>query len=247
MKKVVFSVIIIVSLIAGTSSLSAIVHIPLYIRQLTDSTYIFITFGSVNGVQYPSNGMYFITDSGIVMLDTPWDTNQVKPLLDSIQAKHNQKVKLCISTHSHEDRTAGLEILRKNGVRTYTSFLTDSLCKLNGEKRAEFHFLNDTTFSLGNLKFETFYPGAGHSQDNLVIWIPDLKILYGGCLIKSTIAYNLGNTAGADIDSWVKVMSNLISKYPDAVYVVPGHSKTGNFNTLQHTLDLLNEYKSKNK
>ncbi|MEI6089963.1 MAG: subclass B1 metallo-beta-lactamase [bacterium] len=247
MKKAVFSVIILISFIVGASSLSSMEHIPLYIRQLTDSSYVFVTFGMVNGEPYPSNGMYFITDKGIVMLDTPWDTNQVKPLLDSIQAKHNQKVKLCISNHSHDDRTAGLEILKRNGVRTYTSFMTDSLCKLNGEKRAEFHFLNDTTFTLGNMKFETFYPGAGHSKDNLVIWIPDLKMLYGGCLIKTKLAYNLGNTTGADIDSWIKVMNLLMSKYSDAEYVIPGHSKYGNYSILQHTLDLLNEYKNSKK
>jgi len=247
MKKAVFSVIIMVSLFGIASELTSKEHIPLYIRQLTDSTYIFITFQDVNGTPYPSNGMYLITDDGVVMLDTPWDTNQVKPLLDSIQAKHNQKVRLCISTHSHGDRTAGLEILKRNGVKTFTSFKTDSISILDNEKRAEFHFLNDTTFTIDNLKIETFYPGAGHSKDNLVLWIPSLKMLYGGCLIKSTVAFNMGNTDGADIDSWINVISKLMSKYTDAIYVVPGHFKYGNFTTLQHTLDLINEYKSKTK
>jgi metallo-beta-lactamase class B len=247
MKKAVFSVVILVSLFFSISLLESKEHIPLYIRQLTDSTYIFITFQDVNGTPYPSNGMYLITDEGIVMFDTPWDTNQVKPLLDSIQAKHNQKVKFCISTHSHSDRTAGLEILKQNGVKTFTSLKTDSISILDKEKRAEFHFLNDTTFAVGNLKIETYYPGAGHSKDNLVLWIPSLKMLYGGCLIKSTVAFNMGNTDGADIDSWINVINKLISKYPNAEYVVPGHFKYGNFSTLQHTLDLLNEYKNSKK
>ncbi len=245
MKKVVFIFIIMLTFSSSSSLLKSKEHIPLYIRQLTDSSYVFITFQDVNGTPYPSNGMYFLTGEGVVMLDTPWDTNQVKPLLDSIQAKHNQKVKLCISTHSHDDRTIGLEILRKYGVRTYTSFMTDSLCKVNGDKRAEFHFLKDTTFNFGGLGFETYYPGVGHSKDNLVIWVPDLKMLYGGCLIKSDVAYNMGNVEGADIDSWIVTMNKLITKYPKAKYVVPGHFKYGNFTTLQHTLDLLNEYKEK--
>lgn len=247
MKKAVFPVIIIICVMAGMSSLFAMEHIPLYIRQLTDSTYIYVTFQNVNDQPYPSNGMYIVTKAGVVMLDTPWDTNQVKPLLDSIQAKHHQEVKLCISTHSHGDRTAGLDILKRNGVKTFTSLRTDSISKLDYEKLAEFHFLNDTTFILGNLKLETFSPGPGHTKDNLVIWIPSLKILYGGCLVKSSLAYALGNVADSNIDDWIKSINILIKKYPEAVWVVPGHSKTGNFSTLQHNLDLLNEYKNSKK
>lgn len=247
MNKIIFVSAIILSLLVSFSSLESKEHIPLYIRQLTDNAYVFTTFQDVNDLPYPSNGLYIITEAGAVMFDTPWDTNQVKPLLDSIQAKHNAKVKLCISTHSHSDRTAGLEILRRYGVKTFTSLMTDSLCLLNNEKRSQYHFLNDTTFTIGNLKIETFYPGAGHSKDNIVLWITSLKMLYGGCMVKSTLAYNLGNTSGSDIESWIDSINKLISKYQNAQYVIPGHSKYGNFTTLQHTLDLLNEYKTKAK
>lgn len=33
------------------------------------------------------------------MFDTPWDTTQFQPLLDSIKFKHNMNVLMCIATH----------------------------------------------------------------------------------------------------------------------------------------------------
>lgn len=42
----------------------------------------------------------------------------------------------------------------------------------------------DTVFRIGNYTFETFYPGEGHTADNIMIWFSAEKILYGAYLIK---------------------------------------------------------------
>ncbi len=44
--------------------------------------------------------------------------------------------------------------------------------KEHGEKVAELQFTNDTTFTLGGLKFETFFPGNGNAPGNIVVWFP---------------------------------------------------------------------------
>lgn len=161
-------------------------HKKLHIQHLTDNFYIYTTYKDLNGFMFPSNSMYLVTENGIVLFDTPWDTTQFQPLLESISIKHNKEVVLAISTHYHDDRTAGLEFLKQKNVKTYSSKLTYDLCREHNEKQAEFYFENDTTFSIGNYKFETYYPGEGHTKDNIVIWFDKYKILYGGCLVKST-------------------------------------------------------------
>ena len=76
---------------------------------LTKDFYIYTTYGDAGGGQmYPANGMYLITNEGVILFDAPWDTTQLQPLIDSINLKHNQNVIICISTHFHSDRTAGL-------------------------------------------------------------------------------------------------------------------------------------------
>lgn len=214
------------------------------ISHLTGDFYVYITYKDYNGQSFPSNSMYMVTSKGVVMFDTPWDSTQFQPLSDSILIRHNKKVVLCISTHYHTDRTAGLEFLKKRGVKTYTSLLTTSLCKEHNEKQAEFYFVKDTTFTVGNHQFETYYAGEGHTKDNIVIWFKKEKILYGGCLIKSIEANDLGNIADANLNDWNQTIKNLTRKYPHPKFIIPGHfSWEGGKKQLKHTLKLLQQNK----
>ena len=82
---------------------------PLKITNVSGDFYVFTTYQTFAGKRVSANGLYFLTNDGVVMIDTPWDTIQFQPLLDSIEAKHQQKVILCIATHSHEDITGGFD------------------------------------------------------------------------------------------------------------------------------------------
>jgi glyoxylase-like metal-dependent hydrolase (beta-lactamase superfamily II) len=81
--------------------------------------------------------------------------------------------------------------------------------------------------------------GEGHSRDNIVIWFPDLKILFGGCLVKSVESQGLGNTADANLREWGPSVRRVMKKYPKAKYVIPGHFGWKSRNGLKHTLKLL--------
>jgi metallo-beta-lactamase class B len=48
----------------------------LTISHLTGDFYIYTTFNKYKQDQVPANGMYLVTDNGVVMFDTPWDTTQ---------------------------------------------------------------------------------------------------------------------------------------------------------------------------
>ncbi|MCK6694199.1 MAG: subclass B1 metallo-beta-lactamase, partial [Thermoanaerobaculia bacterium] len=74
-----------------------------------------------------------------------------------------------MATHWHSDKTAGLEYYRQQGIKTYTTVLTDELCQKNNKKRAEFLMAKDTVFRAGQYAFETYYPGEGHTADNIII------------------------------------------------------------------------------
>ncbi|GAB4023078.1 hypothetical protein GCM10028808_72510 [Spirosoma migulaei] len=143
----------------------------LKISQLTGDFYIYTTYNTYQESQVPANGMYLVTSEGVVMFDTPWDTTQFQPLLDSIKIKHNKPVVMCFATHWHSDKTAGLEYYRQQGIKTYTTTLTDELSKKNNKKRAEFLMKKDTVFNVGQYSFETYYPGQGHTEDNIIILV----------------------------------------------------------------------------
>ncbi len=217
----------------------------LKITHLTGDFYIYTTYQSYKGNPVPANGMYLVTDKGVVMLDTPWDTTQIQPLLDSITIRHNKNVVLCLATHSHEDRTGGLEFMKKLGIKTYTSKLTDEQCKVNHYKRAEFTFDKDTVFTVGNYSFQTYYGGQGHTSDNIVIWFPKDKILYGGCLVKSSEATDLGYTGEANLKEWPTTIKNIKKKFGEPLFIIPGHQDWTSRKALDHTLELLEENEKK--
>ena len=211
----------------------------LEISQLSNNTYVYTTYKDLGAYVFGSNSMIIVSDSGIILLDTPWDTTQFQPLLDSLTFKFHKPVVLCIATHYHDDRTAGLEFFAKNGIKTYSSFQTLELCKKFGEKKAEFYFLNDTTFEIGNLRIQTYFPGGGHTKDNIVVWIENEKILYAACFVKSTDSRNLGNLNDADLMHWSASLEKVKKKFPNPTYIIPGHQSWKDNNSIEHTLKLL--------
>lgn len=215
-------------------------HSGLKIKHLSGNVYTYTTYKLFSGNPFPSNSVYIVTDEGVVLIDTPWDEAQFQPLLDSIKKRHNKDVVLCIATHYHDDRTAGLEYFKSKGIATYSSKQTYDLCAKYGEKQAEHYFTKDTTFIVGGNRISTFYPGEGHTKDNIVVWLPKDKILYGGCLVKSVESPGLGNVADANLETWDETIKKIIESYPDIAFVIPGHfGWSKGKKSLKYTIELL--------
>ncbi len=219
----------------------------LKISHLTGDFYIYTTYNEYEGSQIPANGMYLVTKNGVVLFDTPWDTTQFQALLDSIQLKHKEMVVLCFATHWHSDKTAGLEYYRQQGIKTYTTVLTDELSKQNNKKRAEFLMAKDTVFNVGQYSFETYYPGEGHTADNIVIWFKKEKILYGGCLIKGVDDENLGYLGDANVTEYASTLKRVQKKCRKPKFIVIAHSDWKNIHSLKHSLAMAKELKKKNR
>ncbi len=223
-------------LFAVTDISAQVGDIKLHITPLTGDFYIYTTYNLYEGNAIPAHGMYLITAQGAVLFDTPWDTTQFQPLLDSINTKHNQRVVLCFATHWHSDKTAGLEYYRQLGIKTYTTVHTDELSKKNNKKRAEFLMTKDTVFQFGSYTFETYYPGPGHTEDNIVIWFNNEKILYGGCLIKGVDDDNLGFLGDGNIMEYAATLKKVMKKYRNPKFITIAHNNWTDAGSLKHSL-----------
>ncbi len=241
--RILFNLIL---LLISLNSFGQGIEAKLEIFHLTDNFYIFKTYNFYKGDKIPANGMYLITEKGAVIIDSPWDTTQYQPLIDSIKVKHNKTVLMCIGTHFHEDRTGGLEYFKQHGIKTYTTKQTDELSKKHGMKRAEFLISKDTVFTIGEFSFQTYYPGPGHAPDNIVVWFEKEKILYGGCLIKSIDAGSLGNLSDANVKEYPTTLKKVEKKCKDPKYIIPGHDNWLDTGSLKHTLKMAEATKRKN-
>lgn len=220
----------------------------LVIRKISDRFYTYTTVNTYQGILYGGNGAYIISDEGVFLIDSPWDTTQIKPLMDSIWVKHQKKVIGCLATHSHDDRAGGFPLMHKMNIKTYASAETNRICAEKGISESKYTFQKDTIFKLSQTIIHARFMGAGHTVDNLIVWIPSEKILYGGCLVKSGDATGMGYIGEADLEQWPKTIEKLLKKYKKAKYVIPGHGFEGweGLASLRRTIELLEENKSKN-
>ena len=194
---------------------------------------------TINGSRVDSNGLIVDLPNGIVLADTCWNDAQTRTLLKKIEDAFHKPVLLAVITHAHDDRIGGIRALREKGIKAVCTPLTKQKAVAAGYP-APLPELNDdiTTFAFDGFSIEVFYPGAGHTEDTITVWVPSDSVLFGACLVKSMETKNLGNTADAVIHEWAASIRRLISRYPDASIVIPGHGKWGGSELLRHTLEL---------
>lgn len=212
------------------------------IAPLTKNFYVVTSYGYPDKGKpaFPANSLFVVTDAGIILIDTPWGEEQTQQLADTLEKTYHKKIVLCIATHFHADKTIGFDVLKKQGTTTYTGKLTYTMAKQHGEKLPEFTFAKDTTFNVGGITLKTFYPGEGHTKDNIVVWFPNEMVLVGGCLVKSLDTDSKGFTGDANLKQWPISVENVIRWYGHAKYVIPGHQGWhGGADQLSHTMDVV--------
>ncbi|WP_144210628.1 subclass B1 metallo-beta-lactamase [Shewanella donghaensis] len=212
----------------------------LSVKQLIDNVFQFTSYFHTQDYGFVSaNGLVVIDDTDAYMIDTPWTETDTIKLVSWIK-EQGFELKASVSTHSHDDRSAGIGYLNSIKVDTYVSELTNSLLKADNKALAKHAFSGDSLYLANNL-IEVRYFGAGHTQDNLVVWLPQSKLLYGGCLIKSQRSQSMGYIAEASLAEWPNTIDKAKSRYNDAVIVVPGHGRNGGLEILDHTQALIAE------
>ncbi|NKF49927.1 subclass B1 metallo-beta-lactamase [Shewanella sp. WXL01] len=187
-----------------------------------------------------SNGLIYVDGKQAYLIDTPWTAEDTMQLVAWVD-KQGLTLAASISTHSHADRTGGVGYLNSINVPTYVSDKTNALLQKTGQPLASESFSGDFFAMLEN-KIEVHYVGAGHTEDNLVVWLPEHKFLYGGCLVKSIRSRTLGYVGEANIDAWPSSIAHLKDKFKDAKTIMPGHGAIGDQCLLDHTIDLIEKY-----
>lgn len=194
-----------------------------------------------NGVEFPSNGLVVKQGDELILIDTAWGELKTVELLHVIKQEINLPISKAIVTHAHSDRAAGVDVLEAQGIEVYSLPLTQRLTIEHGlpvpNKTLKFLDEPGSTTQFG--KLEVLFPGPAHAMDNLMVWLPAHKILFGGCALRSTAATGAGNTSHGDVESWIKVMALISERYRNATIVVPGHGEPGGVELIKHTLELV--------
>ena len=76
-------------------------------------------------------------------------------------------------------------------------------------------------------------------RENLVVYLPAQKILYGGCAVKGAEANSMGNLSDADLKAWSTSLNWIKATYPETQTVVPGHGKGADLSLIDKTLGMI--------
>jgi glyoxylase-like metal-dependent hydrolase (beta-lactamase superfamily II) len=224
---------------------------PPSLEKIADDVWIHKSWYDVPGYgPILSQGMVVKTPAGILLIDTAWTDDDTKTLIELIRQEAGAAPVAAIATHAHNDKmggmvaanaamnTAAFELTNADAVpRGLTPALNSiDIAQIDKPLGLQQRSPDGTVIARGEV--ELFYPGPGHTRDNIVVYYAPAKILFGGCLIRPENAKDLGNAADADIGHWAEAARAVAERFPDAKIVIPSHGKKGGRKLLEHTIEL---------
>lgn len=186
-----------------------------------------------------SNGLIVERADSVVLIDTAWGEPATEKLMDWVAREIGKPVKLVVITHSHEDRTAGLPVTKAAGAASIGLNKTAQIMMSEGRGGLDIGAVGKS-FGIdeGYDGMEVFYPGHGHAEDNIVVYVHRANLLFGGCLIRAADATSMGNTADGNLETWAEAAEAPAERFPGIEVIVPGHGEPGGPELMAHTAEL---------
>jgi metallo-beta-lactamase class B len=194
-----------------------------------------------DGQAFPSNGLVVRGRRRVLIVDTTWRTQDMEALLDQVREIAGDLPRLLVPTHAHGDRMSGLGIARANGVRTMAFELSQKDASARDLPVAERTWKSETRrFDLGGMNVEFFHPGCAHTRDNIVGFVEEAGVLFGGCMLRATNDTSVGALGDACLEEWPESLERVVRRYGDRTRIaVPGHFDHGGPELLAHTRSLV--------
>ena len=212
--------------------------------------------GSSANRNFISNAAFVVTDEGVVVIDALGSPALADELLAEIRRVTPKPVRYLVITHYHADHIYGLQEFKKAGAQLigqkdgqlYLHSETAAL-RLKASREEMFPWIDEktqlvpadrwidgaTTLRLGGLDFVLQPAGPAHTPEDLVVYVPQLKVLVAGDLVFRGRVPFVGQ---ADSGSWILALDRLLAF--DATVIIPGHGPVST--TAREDLQLTRDY-----
>ena len=196
--------------------------------------------GSKANRNFISNAGFVVTDDGVVVVDALGSPELASELLAEIKRITPQPVRYVVATHYHADHIYGLQTFKAAGVKVLAhASAREYLNSDTAQKRLEAsrielapwvnsathlvpadQWLEDqqTRLRVGSFDFVIGHVGPAHTSEDLVVYVPQLGVLFAGDLFfRGRIPF----VGQADSRLWIASLNRLMEYQPKIV--VPGH------------------------
>lgn len=193
--------------------------------------------------QRNNNGFIYLNKGEAIIVSTPDSDIETQNLIDWVKNEQKAQIVGYIIDRWHTDAMEGLDIVKQNGIKSYSYELTRTIAKEKGLPIPEIGFDPKLELTVGGNKIICHFLGEAHTKDGIVVWIPSEQILFGGNGIRN---YNgwVGNIGDANLEEWSKTAERIKKEYGTAKNVIPGHGRHGGAELIDYTIEL---YKTDNK
>ncbi len=214
--------------------------------KLTERVYYFrgdSGMASAANKGFMSNAGFVITNDGVVVFDALGTPALGAAMLKAIRSVTAQPVRRIIVSHYHADHVYGLQALKAGGIEVWAhengrqAIGSDEAQQRLAQRRKDlFPWVDDATrlvpadrwlsfkqgkrvpFELGGVHFQIIDASGAHSNDDLMLYVEDGRVLFAGDLYFTGRIPFVGN---ADSRQWLLALEQ-VSQVGPAI-AIPGH------------------------
>lgn len=192
---------------------------------------------------FNSNAGAVATGAGLVVFDTLGSPALAEKFIRLVQHASGESVKLVVVSHYHADHFYGLQSLLGQGVvviahpKSVAVFQSDNTPQRLAQRKQDlFPWVNEQTrlipptrlakvhgqqterFQLGRYHFTLLDGQSGHAEDDLMMRVDELGVLFTGDLFFTGRLPFVGNS---DPKDWLRAIDNMMLQMPKVA--IPGH------------------------
>lgn len=167
-----------------------------------------------------SNTAFVVLDDGVLVVDSHLKPEAARVLLREIAKVTDKPVRYLVQTHHHGDHVGGnpafpgaVDIIAHERTR-------ETLSRWNPTKaRLPTAVLRDGITLFRGREVQVKFTGRGHTDGDLIVWLPDARILIAGDLL-----FNggfIGFMKDGFVGDWIESLDRLAALKPETI--VPGH------------------------
>ncbi len=181
------------------------------------------------------NSLVYVGASSVTVVGATWTPQTARLLAAEIAEITRKPIKAVIDTNYNLDRAGGNAYFKSIGARIVATRMTHDLLQKDGDEQIRLTqkafpdypnvpiVLPDEIFP-GDFELQGgavrgLYLGPSHMPDDIFVYFPKQKVLYGGCVLKE----HLGNMAGANVTEYARTLRKLKALHLDIKTIVAGH------------------------
>ncbi len=179
----------------------------------------------------PGNTTAFLTSEGVVLVDDKFAIDHAG-ILAQLRSVTSQPVKYVINTHHHPDHTGGNQKLQALNVAVVSSTrasekMVDAAAvqpPAGGQSGLpNITFDDHASLHLAGKRVEMYYFGRGHTDGDIVVYLPERRVLASGDLFTygDETPQLIDYSGGGSAKEWPRTLDRVMQLDFDTV--IPGH------------------------